>query len=219
MFDSNVFILIKITKYVWIFRIQTSFSLLWKKKFQLKNVKKIIAEKQQNQINVRIVRVENWIFDELSIDEKNENDNDFDVNIFFNIMIKFVRTENHKFEKFWKKMKKFQSNQKYAVFKTIRFENWMNNTKNFSATFVSIKKTYTLTNVNKNEFTDFILRNAYSSTDNKIFKKNVIMMNVSIEKKSSISQSKITQKNNKNKFIYIFKFINFVIISTFEKIL
>ena len=95
----------------------------------------------------------------------------------------------------------------------------MNNTKNFSATFVSIKKTYTLTNVNKNEFTDFILRNAYSSTDNKIFKKNVIMMNVSIEKKSSISQSKITQKNNKNKFIYIFKFINFVIISIFEKIL
>ena len=219
MFDSNAFILIKITKYVWIFRIQTLFSLSWKKKFQLKNMKKIIAEKQQNQINVRIVRVENWIFDELSIDEKNENDNDFDIDIFFNIMIKSVRTKNHKFEKFWKKMKKLQSNQKYAVFKTIQFENWMNNTKNFSATFVSIKKTYTLTNVNKNEFTDFILRNAYSSTDNKIFKKNVIMMNVSTKKKSSISQSKTTQKNNKNKFIYIFKFINSVIISIFEKIL
>ena len=95
----------------------------------------------------------------------------------------------------------------------------MNNTKKFSATFASIKKTYTLTNVNKNEFTDFISRNAYSSTDNKIFKKNVIMMNVSTEKKFSISPSKITQNKNKNKFIYIFKFINSAIISIFEKIL
>ena len=95
----------------------------------------------------------------------------------------------------------------------------MNNTKNFSTTFVSIKKTYTLTNVNKNEFINFISRSAYTSIDNKIFKKNVIMMNVSTEKKFSISQLKTTQKNNKNKFIYIFRFINFVIISIFEKIL
>ena len=79
-------------------------------------MKKIIAKKQQNQINVRIVRVENWIFDELSIDEKNENDNDFDVDIFFSIMIKSVRTKNHKFEKFWKKNEKISIESKICSF-------------------------------------------------------------------------------------------------------
>ena len=58
----------------------------------------------------------------------------------------------------------------------------MNNIKKFSTTFVSIKKTYTLINVNKNKFINFILQNAYNSINNRIFKKNVIMMNVLTKK-------------------------------------
>lgn len=95
----------------------------------------------------------------------------------------------------------------------------MNNTKNLSATFVSIKKTYILIDANKNEFTDFFPRNAYNSIENKISKKNIIMTDVLTNKKLFISQLKISQNDYKNKFIYTSKSINFIITSIFEKVL
>ena len=69
--------------------------------FQKKNVKKTIVEKQHNQLNVRVIRIDDYESDLIFIDEEKKDNNDEDeieLKISSSILITSTRTNALKFD-------------------------------------------------------------------------------------------------------------------------
>ena len=145
---------------------------------QQENVKVAIADRQSGQINVRTVRVGDWEPDELSTDEEDGEESDFEVEISPSILVQSARTEGHKFGQPWqgnKGVKKTSTEQKYAVPKTVRFGDWVDEKNAAQPTFMPAKKTYALSDQSKTGPNSFTPRSAYTETTPTHQKEDVTM--------------------------------------------
>ena len=134
---------------------------------QKKNMKRVIVKRQHNQLNVWAIKIDDYESNLIFIDEKKKENNDeekSELKIFSNILITSTRTNAFKFDVSWieqsKSIVKRQNNdQKFAISKTIKFENWMKINSNETFNAFSREQSFKLIDQSKKENKDFIFRN------------------------------------------------------------